>query len=372
MTAKVKLLTTLEQHAALLATLERANEACNWLSQLAWDTKTFRQFSLHKLGYYDAKERFGLSAQVVVRCEAKVADSYKLDKRTKRTFRPHGAIAYDDRILKWKLDTFSVSIWTLEGRQDILFSTGPRQLDLLKTQQGESDLVYIRGEFFLLATCSIPDPTPEDVEGYLGVDMGVVQIATDSSGNAHSGSHIKNVRHRHRRLRTKLQSKGTKSAKRKLKKLSGRERRFANDTNHVVAKRIVATAQRNRQTIALEDLKGIRKRVRVRRGQRATLHSWAFHDLAAKIEYKAGLAGIGVVYVDPRNTSRQCSECGYTDKANRPSQAVFRCCECGFSLNADHNAARNVSSRADINRPNAVGMVSKSAHDVPQLQARDF
>jgi len=369
LTAKVRLLTTPEQHAALLATLERANEACNYMSQVAWDTKTFRQFSLHGLVYYHSKDTFSLSSQMVVRCEAKVANAYKLDKKTKRTFRPHGAIAYDDRILKWKLDKFSVSIWTLEGRQEMLFSTGERQLELLKFQQGESDLVYIRGEFYLLATCTISEPTPEDVEGYLGVDMGVAQIATDSEGSAHSGSHIKSVRHRHRRLRTKLQSKGTKSAKRKLKKLSGRERRFANDTNHVVAKRIVATAQRNRQAIALEDLKGIRKRVRARRGQRATLHSWAFHDLAAKIEYKARLAGIGVVYVDPRNTSCQCSKCGYTDKANRPSQAVFRCCECGFSLNADHNAARNISSRADINRPNAVGNVSKSAHATPQLQA---
>ena len=369
LTAKVKLLTTPEQHAALFATLERANEACNWLSQLAWDTKTFRQFALHKLGYYDAKERFKLSAQVVVRCEAKVADAYKLDKKTLRTFQPHGAIAYDDRILKWKLDKFSVSIWTLEGRQEMLFSTGERQLELLKFQQGESDLVYVRGDFYLLATCSIPDPTPEDVEGYLGVDMGVAQIATDSSGNAHSGSHIKSVRHRHRRLRTKLEKKGTRSAKRKLKKLSGQERRFANDTNHVVAKRIVATAQRNRQAIALEDLKGIRKRVRARRGQRAALHSWAFHDLAAKIEYKAGLVGIGVVYVDPRNTSRQCSKCGNTDKANRQSQAVFRCCDCGFSLNADHNAAINVGCRADIKQPNVTGIESKSVQVVPQLQA---
>ncbi len=161
-----------------MATLERANEACNWLSQLAWDTKIFRQFALHKLGYYDAKERFDFSAQVVVRCEAKVADAYKLDKKTKRAFKPHGAISYDSRILRWKLDKFTVSIWTLEGRQEMLFSTGPRQLELLKFQQGESDLVYIRGDFYLLATCDIPEPTPEDVEVYLGVDCGIQEIAT--------------------------------------------------------------------------------------------------------------------------------------------------------------------------------------------------
>ncbi len=178
MTAKVKLLTTPEQHAALLATLERANEACNYMSQVAWDTRTFRQFSLHGLVYYHAKDTFSLSSQVVVRCEAKVADAYKLDKKQKRTFKPHGAISYDSRILRWKLDKFTVSIWTLEGRQEMLFSTGPRQLELLKFQQGESDLVYIRGDFYLLATCDIPEPTPEDVEVYLGVDCGIQEIAT--------------------------------------------------------------------------------------------------------------------------------------------------------------------------------------------------
>lgn len=369
LTAKVELLTTPEQHAALLATLERANEACNYLSQLAWDTKTFRQFSLHKLGYYAVRERFGLSAQMAVRCEAKVADAYKLDRKTLRAFKPHGAIAYDSRILKWKLNTFSVSIWTLGGREEMLFSTGPKQLELLKFQRGESDLVYLRGKFYLLATCDIPEPTPEDVEGFLGVDFGIAQIATDSEGRTYSGSHIKSVRHRHRRLRTRLQRKGTKSAKRKLKKLSGKERRFAKDANHVVAKSIVATAKRNRQAIALEQLKGIRARVRARKPQRATLHSWAFSQLGGFIEYKARLAGVNVVYVDPRNTSRQCSECGYTDKANRPSQAVFRCCACGVSLNADHNAARNIASRGDIKRPNAGGVVSKSAHATSHLQA---
>lgn len=372
MTAKVKLLTTKEQFAALKETLQTANAACNHLSQLAWDTQTFKQYNLHRLGYHDTRERFKLSAQVVVRCISKVTDAYKLDKETKRTFKPLGSIAFDARILTWKLDRHEVSIWTTAGRTTILFSSGERQRELLRTQQGESDLVLINGEFYLFATCNVPEPTPEDVEEVLGVDLGIAQLATTSDGDSKSGSHVKSVRHRHRRLRTKLQKKGTKSAKRKLKKLSGRERRFQNDMNHCLSKALVDDAKRTKRVIALEDLKGIHTRIRAKRAQRATLHSWAFADLINKVLYKAKLAGVKVVFVDPRNTSRECSKCSYTAKANRPSQAVFCCGSCGHTLNADVNAACNIAGRAYINRPNAVGVVSKLAHATPQLQARDF
>ena len=324
LTAKVKLLPTPEQHGALLATLERANEACNWLSRLAWDTQTFRQFSLHKIGYYDCKERVELSAQVVVRCEGKVSDAYKLDRTTKRTFRPHGAIAYDARILTWKPDKFSVSIWTLKGRQEMLYTTGARQLEWLKFQQGESDLVYSGGEFYLLAVCEVPEPTPEDVKGYLGVDLGITNVAVDSAGNRYTGKHVNNVRHRYGKLRAKLQRKGTKSAKRKLKRRSKRERRSVKNENHRIAKQLVETAKRTRSTIVLEDLKGIRKRAKgYGAAGRRKLRGWAFGQLRKFVEYKAQLAGVGVVYIDPRNTSRECSSCGYIDKANRPSQSVL-------------------------------------------------
>ncbi len=369
LTAKVKLLTTPEQHASLMATLERANEACNYMSQVAWDTKTFRQFSLHGLVYYHAKDTFSLSSQMVIRCEAKVADAYKLDKKALRTFKPHGAIAYDARILKWKLDKFSVSIWTLSGRQEMLFSTGERQLELLKFQQGESDLVYVRGSFYLLATCSIPEPTPEDVEGYLGVDAGIVNLATDSLGNTHAGAHVNKVRRKRRRLRKSLQKCGSRSAKRKLKKLSGREARFAKDVNHCIGKNLVATSQCNRLGLAFEDLKHIHKRVQVRRGQQDDLHSWAFHQLQNFAAYKAQRVGVPTVWVDPRNTSRTCSRCGHCDKANRQTQAVFLCRSCGYAADADHNAAVNIAARAAINRPIVERVVSKSAPATSHLQA---
>jgi IS605 OrfB family transposase len=138
-----------------------------------------------------------------------------------------------------------------------------------------------------------------------------------------------------------------------LKRLSGKERRFANDVNHRISKRIVAKAQRTGRGLALEDLQGIRERVRLRKPQRATLHSWAFHDLGQKLRYKAERAGVPLVWVDPKNTSRQCPACGHTEKANRPTQALFRCVACGCSGPADYFAAVNIGRRAAVNQPNA-------------------
>src|SRR5215211_3307593 len=99
--AQVKLNPTPEQHTALLATLAEANAACDTISAAAWQAREFRRIPLQKLIYHDIKTSFRLGAQILVRCIAKVADAYKLDKKTLRTFRPEGAIAFDDRNLTW-------------------------------------------------------------------------------------------------------------------------------------------------------------------------------------------------------------------------------------------------------------------------------
>ena len=114
------------------------------------------------------------------------------------------------------------------------------------------------------------------------------------------------VRLRHHRLRAKLQAKDTRSAKRKLKRLFGKERRFAKATNHCISKKLVAKAKDTNRAIALEDLSGIRARVTVRSKQRATWHSWAFFQLRSFVTYKALRVGVPVCLVDPRYTSRTC------------------------------------------------------------------
>lgn len=359
--AKVKLLPTPEQANALKRTLETANAACNYISEQAWQERTFRQFSLHKLVYYNVRERFGLSAQMTVRCISKVADAYKLDRKAHRSFRKEGAIAYDSRILRWKQDEQVVSIWTVNGRQAIPFTCGERQRELLQCQRGESDLALIDRTFYLLATCEARTPEQIEVGEALGVDLGIVNIATDSDGEVYSGAQINGLRKRHARLRAKLQHKGTKSAKRLLKKRKRRERRFAQDVNHVIAKRIVEKAEGTVRAVGLEDLSGIRDRTTVRKRHRRQHHSWAFHDLRQKIEYKATLAGVPVILVDPKNTSRTCPVCGCVDKRNRPTRSTFSCVRCGFPGHADTIAAVNIGRRAVVNQPDAAGEMSKGS-----------
>jgi len=355
LTAVVKLLPDEIQTAQLYQTLERSNAACNWISQQAWQAKTFNSVRLHHLVYYPVREQFQLSAQMVVRCIGKVSDAYKKDKRTRRQFKKHGAATYDSRILRWYVDRRQVTLWTLDGRETLDFMGSEHHFQLLQYQQGESDLVLRKGKFYLYTTCEVPEDTPLDVEGFLGVDLGVKNIAVDSDGAIHSARHLLNVRHRHRRLRRKLQKKGTRSAKRRLKILSGQERRFARDVNHCISKQLVKIAKDTVRGIALEDLQGIRDRVTFPRKRRDQLHSWSFYQLQSFIGYKAQRFGIPVVKVDPRNTSRECSVCGCVDKRNRPNQATFSCIQCGFVSHADVNAAVNISvrGRAAVNPPYA-------------------
>jgi len=356
LTAKIKLNPSDDQRVMLHETLQRANSACNTISEIAWENKAFSKFKLQKLCYYAVRRKFDLSAQMVIRALSKVADGYKLDKNTKRIFKKHGAFPFDSRILTYKLDTMEVSIWTLDGRQIMPFQAGKRQLELLQNQQGESDLAFIRGEFYLLVTCDIEEPAIDDVTDYMGVDMGIVNIATTDDWVKYSGSHVNKVRHRNRSLRKKLQKKGTKSAKRLLKKRSGKEKRFAQDVNHCISKKIVKKAKRTGRGIAIEDLTGIRKRVRLRKSQRTQLHSWAFHDLGAKLVYKSQKYGVPIVYVDPAYTSQKCSNCGYISKSNRKSQSIFSCTSCGFVAHADVNGAMNIGVRGteSVNVPYAV------------------
>lgn len=348
--AQIKLQPTKEQYQQLKQTLKHANQACDFISQYAWDNKVFGKFKLQKLVYYEVRNKFGLSAQMTVRCLAKVADAYKLNKITNRVFKPTGSIAYDDRILSYKLDKQMVSILSFAGRLKIPFVCGQHQKELLKTRQGESDLALIDNTFYLLTTCNIEEPPLNNISGFLGVDLGIKAIAVDSDGEIFSGSHVNNLRARYTNLGSKLQSKGTQASKRLLKKRNKKESRFAKDTNHIVAKRLVEKAKDTERGIALadllEDLKGIRKRITVRKAQRRIHHSWAFHNLIQKINYKAVLAGVPVVLIDPAYTSQECSVCGYTDKHNRPDQKTFLCKSCGHSALADINAAVNIGSRA--------------------------
>jgi len=350
LTAQIRLKPSAAQANALLGTLEQINLACNYVSAKAFESETFNQYALHGLMYHEVKKKFGLGAQAVVRLLAKVSDAYDKDKKVLRVFKPRGAAAFDGRILTFKSDR-SVSIWTVAGRQRIPYVCGERQAKMLEGRRGESDLVLRAGKWFLMATCDIAGAVPKPPVDYLGVDLGVVNIATDSDNNVYSGEVVEKVRKRNAGLRAGLQSRGTRSAKRHLKKMGNREARFRKDVNHRISKLLVARAEGTCRGLALENLKGIRERTTVGHKQRARQSGWSFGQLRAYVEYKAELAGIPVLLVGPRNTSRTCSVCGHCEKANRKSQSEFFCKHCGCSSHADLNAARNIRARALVNAP---------------------
>ena len=165
--------------------------------------------------------------------------------------------------------------------------------------------------------------------------MGIVNIAVDSMGERHDGAAIEAKRAKYARRRATLQRVGTRAAKKRLRKNSGRQSRFQKHENHCISKSIVAKAERYSLGIALEDLTHIRARVKANKEQRQRLHNWAFGHLRACIEYKAKRAGIPVAMVNPAYTSRTCSDCGVIDKRNRKTQSAFRCVACGHEAHAD-------------------------------------
>ena len=343
--AAIKLLPTHEQAAVLKATLKRCNDACTALSAKGFAAGIFRQFDLHKFSYAWLRAEFGLTAQAAVRCIAKVADAFKINKKVAPIFRDDAAQPYDDRIFGFKGDD-EVSIWTVKGRMRFKFVAGAHQLALLAFRKGEADLCFVRGKWMLAATCDIPETTEFKASDWLGVDLGIVNIAASSDGKVYSGAQVERVRAHHAKRRSGLQRRGTKAAKRRLRKLSGKQARFQAHTNHCISKAIVLDAERTGRGIAVEELTGIRDQVTGRRKQRARLGNWSFRQLRAFLEYKAKRSGVPVIAVDPRNTSKGCSACGCIDAKNRPNQATFSCVSCGFTMPADLNAAQNIRSRA--------------------------
>lgn len=376
---QVKLLPTPEQDQALADTLRVCNEVANQVGRAAITHGVQRNYGLRAHTYAEAKAA-GLAAQAAQHVIKKVADAYttrranaragrygpKGSKRRTRIetspvgFRSDAAQPFDDRCLSWQHQERTVSIWTTKGRlKNVAFTGQDEQLAVLAARRkGESDLIRRGGAWFLIATIDEPAPPVNEPVGFIGVDMGIVNIATTSDGANWSGGAVTARRRKNLALRAKLQTKGTKSAKRLLKKRARKEARFIADINHRISKSIVATAARTGRGISHEDLTGIRERVRLRRPQRSALHSWAFAQLGAFITYKAERAGVGCVAVDPRNSSRECCECGHIDKKNRPNQATFACRACGVMRNADLNAAKVLAARGErtwgeVNLPDA-------------------
>ena len=361
LTLQIKLLPSDEQAIMLKNTFSVFNEACHAISQIAWERRTFKQFSLHKEVYYQTKETYHLSSQLVVRAISKVADAYKLDRKKQRHFREFGAITYDSRILSYNITKTICSISLIGCREKIAYTCYRPQL--MQYAKGEADIVIIRGKFYLHQTIDIPDGEEETADEFIGVDMGLTDIVSLSDGTNISSKEVKNIRNRYNKVRASVQSKGTRNCHKLLKRLKGRERRFATITNHRISKQIVAKAKKEHKGIAIEDLKNIRWGMNSKKRNktfRRRSNSWSFSQLRSFLEYKCKIAGIKIVAIPPAYTSQTCHNCGHIGIRNGKH---FRCTHCGNNSDADINAAMNIATWGYVNTHERWELLSCSIHD---------
>jgi len=347
-TIKCKLNPDKKQIKILNKTLSKCLIALNYVSKISWDNKCFNRVALHHLVYYKIKSKFKLSSQICCAIKDKVAFSYKANKKKQHIFKKAILPLNFNRTFSFK-DNEIVSISTISGRQKIPFMLGKYQKQMLfkAIKFCDSELIKQNNKFYLNIVIEIPNEPMKKTKNVLGIDLGIKNIATCSNGKNFSGNKVQSVRNRYQSLRGRLQSKGTKSAKRHLKKISGREKRFQKYINHQISKQIVKFAVQSNSSIALEDLTNIRKTTKHRKNYKRIFHCWAFFQLRQYILYKAQRAGIPIIFINPAYTSQICSSCG--KKGIRNGQN-FHCNHCSFQANADFNASLNIQ-RAAINQP---------------------
>ena len=350
-------------------TIERFNEACNFISQIAFDNLpvAHNTVKLNHLTYEQVRRQFGLSAQVTQNAVRQVSAKYQAVKTAKVKlkkalyFKPRNAVALQggERGRDFGFRSDGLSIWTLAGRvKQVSFHGSPKLHDYLATWQlGDARLFIRKGEVFLAVSFSKEvDPVSKPNNAVIGVDRGINYLAVTTDGQRSQffgGQWVKHIRRRYLNTRASLQrqkaTQHTRSIRRVLQRLSGKEARFMRDTNHVISRHIVDFAkQTGNPTIALEHLDGIRAAKR-RKEQNGEAHAWAFYQLEQCLQYKAADLGFEIIEVDAKYTSKGCSQCGHTESANRHGHQ-FVCKACGYSLHADLNAVRNIRLRGILAR----------------------
>lgn len=331
---------TPEQRAELDATLVAFADACNAIANVARSIHSTNKVKVQHACYRDIRAQFGLSANLTIRAIARVCAALKVKTKIHSTFQPT-SVDYDQRIFSFREWDWTFSLTLLHGRFRFDARLGDRQRSVLKGKHPTAAILVKRrgGTYWLHVLLSSDAPPQIESRGVLGVDLGRRRVAVDSDGTIYEAEEVNRLRRHYPKVRRSLQAKGTKGAKRALKRLSGRERRHMRHVNHVVSRRIVNTAQDTIRAIALEDLTGIRQRMKVRKAQRYHQSSWAFYQLRQFLTYKAEDAGTRLVLVNPAYTSKTCHQCG---KRGQRDALQFRCKKHG-TMDADLNAAINIA-----------------------------
>ena len=380
-TITVQLKPTPEHARSLKTTLEQHTACFNAVAHEGFTTACSNGVELHKRTYYPLRAQYpDLPAQLVCAARVKATEAVKsalswkvkkeqayprrIEKAKKQgkpipVFKPvsmpHSEMAcirYDQRSFWVKWDTMTCSLATVDGRIELPFTVPAHLVQYVGQKVCSADLCYRKGRYTLHIVVSIPEPSIVPSQEMIGVDLGLNRPAVTSNRQFLGEKRWKEQERRTFRLKRKLQAKGTRSAKRHLKQLSGKQFRRRRDHDHVLSKHLVQHTPEG-ATIVLENLKNIRDASKMGRGKKESkkrdnkrrLHSWSFAQLYSFVEYKAEVRGIRVVKIDPRHTSQTCSKCGYQHRSNRRSQSVFHCRSCGYQLDADLNAARNIREK---------------------------
>jgi len=249
-------------------------------------------------------------------------------------------------------------LYSIKGRIKCSFQLGKHQRAYLELGVAkEAELVRKGKRWFFNLVLDLPDIELKPKGVSLSVDLGENNLAVTSKGSIFGGGNLRYKRDKFLDRRKKLQSNGSKSAKRCLKRISGKERRCVKETNHKLSKSIIDEAvEMNAATIIIEELTNIRKRIKGNKRMRSRLHRWSWHQLQQFLEYKAQAKGIEVIRVNPAYTSLTCSRC---DSLGSRQKHQFSCKNCGSYQHSDRNAAMNllklgesvVSSTAQVNVP---------------------
>ena len=355
----------------MLPTLKAYTHAYNFVCTHGWEENEFNSVNLHKDTYYQVREDFSLPSQLAISSRMKASESLKgvLQKKRKKlkVTKPQSkqcSIRYDANSFTLWFDRNEVSILTLEGRKKFELNI-PEYFQQYVSWKRKSAELFVRKNMVFLNIVfekDVEDVETSETPFILGVDRGVNKLAVTSDNKFYNGK-IRRQVNKYRKLRKQLQKCGSKSAKRHLKRLSLQENRFRSDVNHSLAKQIVESLPSG-SIIVLEDLKYIRERCKQRKKERRNFHNWSFFQFEEFLKYKAEAKGIKVEYVDARYTSQKCSCCKHISKGNRKYQSLHQCESCGFTLNADLNAARNIELNyrdakgypywLSVNQPNVV------------------
>jgi len=276
--------------------------------------------------------------------------------------RKRPAIRYNQTCCAIGKETFAMA--TTQGRIKLGIINNPFIKEDYKTFSTTCELSYRNGNWYLTVFVETECEEPLPTKDVLGIDRDCINIAVCSNNQFFNSKHLRNIKGKYRHLRKKLQAKGTRSAKRLLKKLSGRENRFVKDTNHCISKQIVALPF---DTFVLEKLE-VSSQTGKGKAFNTRIANWSWYQLEQFLIYKALLKGKKIEYVDARYTSQKCSVCGYVYRGNRSKKnsSDFHCRRCGFRCHADLNASRNIKN-------NYIAMLGSASHmlsitQTPQLE----